>query len=201
MEQQSKAEMVEGLRRDVQRLSEAGVSEELRSAAVAYYRLRAEEGATQGVAAFELGLNRWTLAKWFQRNSDGKRPLKVKAAFELDAEGLQLKEEIDGIGPCSPSRRYPEKLRERISSWAGGQRAKGARAGALAQKLGIPWESLSRWAAERPVGPKLKPKPKLQAVTVVAEREAAGIVLRTPQGFWVEGLDVPALLELLGSLR
>ena len=32
MEQQSKAEMIEGLRRDVQRLSEAGVSVELRSA-------------------------------------------------------------------------------------------------------------------------------------------------------------------------
>jgi len=199
MEQQSKAEMIEGLRRDVQRLSEAGVSVELRSAAVAYYRLRAEQGATQGVAAGELGMNRWTLAKWFQQTSDRKRPLKVKAAFELDAEGAQLKEEIDGIGPCSPSRRYPEELRERISSWARGHRAKGARAGALAQKLGIPWESLSRWTGERPVGP--KPKPKLQAVTVVADRAAtSGIVLRTRQGFWVEGLDVPTLLELLGKL-
>lgn len=197
MEQQSKAEMIEGLRRDVQRLGEAGVSVELRSAAVAYYRLRAEQGATQGVAAGELGMNRWTLAKWFQKTSDRKRPLKVKAAFELDAEGAQLREEIDGLGPCSPSRRYPEELRERISSWARGHRAKGARAGALAQKLGIPWESLSRWTGERPVGP----KPKVQAVTVVADCGASsGIVLRTRQGFWVEGLDVPTLVELLGRL-
>ena len=172
---------------------------ELRSAAVAYYLLRAEQGATQGVAAGELGMNRWTLAKWFQQTSDRKRPLKVKAAFNLDAEGAQLKEEIDGLGPCSPSRRYPEELRERISSWARGHRAKGARAGALAQKLGIPWESLSRWIGERPVG--LKPKPKVRAVTVVADCAAAsGIVLRTRQGFWVEGLDVPALRELLGKL-
>ena len=204
MEQQSKAEMIEGLRRDVQRLGEAGVSVELRSAAVAYYRLRAEQGATQGVAAGELGMNRWTLAKWFQQSSGRKLVVKVKAVkapFELDAEGAQLKEEIDGIGPCSPSRRYPEELRERISSWARGHRAKGARAGALAQTLGVPWESLSRWTGERPVGPKPKPKPKLQAVTVVADCAASsGIVLRTRQGFWVEGLDVSALLELLGKL-
>lgn len=199
MEQQSRAEMIEGLRRDVQRLGEAGVSVELRSAAVAYYRLRAEQGATQGVAAGELGMNRWTLAKWFQQTSDRKPAVKVKAAFELDAEGAQLKEEIDGIGPCSPSRRYPEELRERISNWARGHRAKGARAGALAQKLGIPWESLSRWTGERPDGP--KSKPKLQAITVVDDRATAcGIVLRTRQGFWVEGLDVPTLLELLGKL-
>ena len=201
MEQQSNAEMIAGLRRDVQRLSEAGISVELRSAAVAYYRLRAEQGATQGVAAGELGMNRWTLAKWFQQRSDRKLVVKVKAPFELDAEGAQLKEEIDGLGPCSPSRRYSEELRERISSWARGHRAKGARAGALAQKLGVPWESLSRWTGERPVGPKPKSKPKLQAVTVVADCAASsGIVLRTRQGFWVEGLDVPALLELLGKL-
>lgn len=199
MEQQSKAEMIEGLRRDVQRLSEAGVSVELRSAAVAYYRLRAEQGATQGAAAGELGLNRWTLAKWFQQTSDRKRAVKVKAAFELDGEGAQLKEEIDRIGPRAPSRRYPEELKKRISSWASAHRAKGTRGRALGQQLGIPWESLSRWTGERPVGSKLKPK--LQAITVVADCAAAsGIVLRTRQGFWVEGLDVPALLELLGKL-
>lgn len=196
MEQQSNAEMIEGLRGDVLRLSEAGVSPELRSAAVAYYRLRAEQGATQGQAAGELGVNRWSLAKWWQKKSD-RTPRRRKAAFELDAEGAQLKEEIDGLGPRSPSRRYPEGLRERISSWARAHRAKGARAGALAQKLGIPWESLSRWTGERPV----VPKPKLRAVAVVADSATApGIMLRTRHGFWVEGLDVPALFELLVKL-
>ena len=39
------------------------------------------------------------------------------------------------------------------------------------------------------------------AVTVVADCAASsGIVLRTRQGFWVEGLDVPTLVELLGRL-
>lgn len=195
MEQQSKPEMIEGLRRDVQRLREAGVSAELRSAVVAYYRLRAEQGATQGDAAGELGINRWSLAKWWQKNSD--RPRTTRTAFELDAEGARLKEEIDAIGPRSPSGRYPDELKKRISSWARAQRADGARVAALAKKLGIQWESVSRWTGARPAGP----KPKLQAVAIVTDGAAAsGIVLRTRRGFWVEGLDVPMLLELLGKL-
>lgn len=200
MEQQSTAQKIEGLRRDVQRLSEAGVSAELRTAAVAYYRLRAEQGATQPEAAEELGINRWSLSKWWQRKSNGTPATKKKTTttFELDAAGAQLKQEIDGLGPRSPSRRYPEELRERISSWARAHRSKGVRAAAVAEKLGIPWESLSRWTGARRVGPK---KPKLRAVTVVTDSMTApGIVLRTRQGFWVEGLDVPALLEILGKL-
>ena len=199
MEQQSNAQMLEGLRRDVQRLSEGGVSAELRSAAVAYYRLRVEQGATQGEAAEELGINRWSLAKWWQKKPD--RPRERRATFELDAEGAQLKEEIDRIGPRSPSRRYPEELKKRVSSWASAHRARGARVGALAKTVGIPWESLSRWTGERPVGAKPKSKPQLREVAVVADHATlSGVVLRTPKGFWVEGLDAPTLLELLGKL-
>lgn len=183
----------EELRAEVVRLSGAGPTPELRAAAVAYYRLRAEQGATLRVAGAELGLNHWTLAKWWQKRAEepGDEP-----AVDLESEGGQLREEIDGVGPRSPSRRYPEELRRRIITWAKRQRARGVRARRISETLGIPWESLSRWTGERAPAK----RGRLRAVTVVAERGGrAGLVLRA-SSFLVEGLDLDSLAELLRKL-
>lgn len=119
----------------------------------------------------------------------------------MDIEVKQLREEVERVGPRSPSRRYPEDLRDRIVVWVRTRRAEGGRAKAIADQVGIPWESLSRWSGER--SPTVK-KPKLRRVEVLTEikpSSSAQLVLRCARGFWVEGLDVASLAGLLRNLE
>lgn len=188
----------EELRAAFERARETGTAQEARAAGVAYYRRRAAEGGTQASAASELGISVYTLAKWHQRESQrlgssgGVRP------SGTDSEGEALRAEVEGQGPKSPSRRFPEELKRRLVAWAEARRASGVGTGELEERVGIPWTSLSKWMT--------KPSPRrtspmaLKPVSIVQGPGGGGPILKTPGGFTVEGLDVEGLAELLRRL-
>lgn len=201
--------VVEELRVKFLAAREAAPASEVRAAAVAYYRARAAQGGTQPEVAGELGLTRWTLAKWHQKHSDvgkggGDARAQQEASESSVAECAALKAEVEALGPRSPSRRFPEELKQRVARWARGEVERGVGTAAVANQVGIPWESISRWGGRRPRLGRAEPKLRQVRVVTGAEPErlvgARGALLKSPGGFVVEGLDVPTLVEVLRRL-
>lgn len=186
------------LRAAFDRARETGTAQEARAAAVAFYRLRAAEGGTQASTASELGVSKFTLAKWHQRESPRSAPSARVTSSEMDSEGEALRAEVGGFGPRSPSRRLPEELKRRVVAWAEARRACGAGTAELEQRVGIPWTSLSKWMTKSSPRPS-SPLP-LKPVSVVPARAGSHPILKTPSGLTVEGLDVDGLAELLRRL-
>jgi transposase-like protein len=124
------------------------------------------------------------------------------------AELKLLREEIDLLGPRSPSRRYPPEVKARIVEWVRAQRQAGIGRVEVGESLSIPWQTLAQWLRDSDA-PAESPSETLQPVRVVekrprtvsARREVRALTLRTPQGFAIEGLDVEAALALLRRLR
>lgn len=202
----------EELRSKFEKARESGSASDVRAAAVAYYRARALEGATQPDVAKELGVARWTLAKWHQKRaqSTGHRtalegPAPLAPSTLENVQGAELRRQVEGLGPRSPSRRFPPDLKRRISEWAQGELARGARPNQLAKMVGVPWESLSRWVGRRQPaeGAKLRTVrvvPSAASTPSAALTATRGVILRSPSGFVVEGLDVASLVEVLRQL-
>lgn len=139
--------------------------------------------------------------------------------MNVAAELKLLREEIALLGPRHPSRRYPPELKARVLDWAETQRTSGVRPVLISESLGIPWESIGKWLRNRAPTLEMKAVAEvatasgdgLQPVRVVERRSrparnsgrpASGcLVLKTPQGFGVEGLDLEGVVALLRRLR
>jgi transposase-like protein len=127
----------------------------------------------------------------------------------VTAELKLLREEIDLLGPRSPSRRYPPEVKARIVEWVRAQRKAGIGRVEVCESLSISWQTLAQWlrdvdaAEEAPVGEPLQPVRVVEKPprAVSARREARALTLRTPQGFVIEGLDVEDVAALLRRLR
>ena len=97
--------------------------------------------------------------------------------------------------------RYPATFRAAAVALAGPRLERGGSIARVARDLGLPIQSLGRWL--RPPMP--TPPAPLRPVAVTPEREAApppqaGLVLFTPQGHRVEGLDRDGLIAVLRAL-
>jgi hypothetical protein len=92
--------------------------------------------------------------------------------------------------------RYPAPFRAAAVQLARAQVARGAPVARVARTLGLPGRSLARWL-ERPPAPVLRPV-AMAPEPVLAPR--AGLVVITPQGLRVEGLDGETLVALLRAL-
>jgi transposase-like protein len=95
--------------------------------------------------------------------------------------------------------RYPRELREEAVACARESLRSGKRVEAVAADLGVSGVTLARWLAR---------SPGVRRVEVVAEptagampQAAKSLVLVTPQGYRVEGLDLGMMAVLLESLR
>lgn len=179
---------------------------EVRAAAVAYYRARAKQGATQEMAANELGLTRWSLSKWHQLQDAGEGRavdgLGQRSSPPASAEAAALRQQVEELGPRNPSRRFPSELKLRITEWTRGEVAAGRGRVAIAEQVGVPWETLSKWLGARTgsAGAGLKAVRVVGSPSRVLSTGRSGPALKTPRGFIVEGLDVPALVEVLRQL-
>jgi hypothetical protein len=152
-----------------------------------------------------LGLTLWTLAKWHQKHDsiEGQgagNPKRESSAVEV-TDCAALKQEIERLGPRSPSRRFPTELKARVARWVRGELARGVGTKVVAEQIGIPWETLSRWLGRRTephaTVPKVRPVRLVANALTVGQK---GPVLKSPGGFIVEGLDVPTLVEVLRQL-
>jgi hypothetical protein len=201
---------IQELRAKFEEAREIRGAAEVRAAAVAYCRARAQAGGTRDESAVELGLNKWTVAKWLQRHDAPKAAVKERALptpTSSGAEGGALKALVVALGPRNPSRRFPPELKERIAEWAREELARGVTARAVEAQVGVPWESLSRWLGRRASKSTTSTKSApIRAVRLVGEAQRAPVaavsapVLKTPSGIVVEGLDVATLVAVLRAL-
>ena len=95
--------------------------------------------------------------------------------------------------------RYPAAFRAAAVALAGPRLARGGSIARVGRDLGLPIQSLGRWLRPPPPAAPLRP------VAVTPAREAAppppvGLVLLTPQGHRVEGLDRDELIAVLRAL-
>jgi transposase-like protein len=90
-------------------------------------------------------------------------------------------------------RRYPEEARGVAVAYARSRERDGATVHRAARELGIPMTTLQSWMRAS--------MPAFQRVTVEAAAvRGARLVVRTPSGLIVEGLDVAGVAELSRAL-
>ena len=92
--------------------------------------------------------------------------------------------------------RYPGAVRDAVVTLARARLGHGQPLAQIAQAVGISMPTLGAWLA--------RPRPGLRPVVVMSGAEPArraGVVLVTPQGFRVEGLDGDALVAVLRALQ
>ena len=109
----------------------------------------------------------------------------------------QLRRRVAALGPRGRGARLPIPLRAEIIGYARHRHAAGVSVRAIAAETGVSSESVRRWlvaSVGRPARPALLP------VEVLATPHAEGLVLVTPAGHRVEGLQVGTAAALLRAL-
>jgi transposase-like protein len=96
--------------------------------------------------------------------------------------------------------RYPAAFRAAALALARPRLTRGGSIAHVARDLGLPTQSLGRWL-QVPTRPRTALRPvAVTTVPAVAPRPPAGLVLLTPQGHRVEGLDRDGLIAVLRAL-
>jgi len=118
----------------------------------------------------------------------------------MDAAIRQLRSEAQQLtrGKAPAGIRYPAAFRTTAVTLARRRLATGVPFVRVARELGLPTKSLARWL-------RFRPTPGLRPVAVRPDPAppspfAAGVVLVTPHGFRIEGLDRDGLVALLHAL-
>jgi predicted transcriptional regulator len=112
--------------------------------------------------------------------------------------GRRLRRRVAALGARRRGARVPALLRAEIAGYAAERRAAGARMEAIARETGVSPESVRRWL----VGAARRRRPTMSAVAVAIgpEQVAGGVVLVSPSGYRVEGLDVAGIAAVLRQL-
>jgi transposase-like protein len=95
--------------------------------------------------------------------------------------------------------RYPAAFRTTALGLARPRLDRGVAIARVARELGLPAQSLGRWLRAQPAPTPLRPVAVAPA-PVAAPRPPAALVLHTPQGLRVEGLDRDGLIVVLRAL-
>ncbi|OJY21633.1 MAG: hypothetical protein BGO98_02055 [Myxococcales bacterium 68-20] len=115
-----------------------------------------------------------------------------------DDEGEKLRREVGRHG-CARGRKLSEHLRARCASYAAARSREGATATVIASELGISVTSVHRWLRTKPGSCTAMVPVRVIAPSRTPEA-ASRIVVTTPHGLRVEGLDVDALCVVLARL-
>ena len=109
--------------------------------------------------------------------------------------GSRLRRRVWALGPRGPGSRVPELLRSDITAYARERQAGGASLEEIAAEVGLTRETIRNWLRSAKADRELVP------VAIVPEIvEGAAIVVVSPQGYRVEGLDVAGVATLLRML-
>jgi transposase len=115
--------------------------------------------------------------------------------MNMEREVAAFREAVKRSGRRGPGRRYPADVRRRGAAYLRARQAAGAPLSAVVRELGVRRETLVGWAAPL----EAEPAPRFVPVAVI-DAPAGRIVVHGPGGVRVEGLDVPALADLLRRL-
>ena len=118
-------------------------------------------------------------------------------ATPLAATREQLRTAISSL-TAGNRRRYPPALRARIARYAQLRLDGGDTRASVCADLGVSDPTLTRILDE--ARPRLVPVDVVRPVTSAPEAQQRALVLRTPSGIVVEGLDVTGVAALLRAL-
>lgn len=182
--------------------------EELKEAAVKYFRARRAAAIEPWDIARELGMNTSTIVRWDTAatttpplpaptmNEERSAPNVDDEAAGLDERATRFRANVIKAG-IEPGHTYPEELRREALAYAEARKVEGATARAIADELGVSAEALSRWQT----GKSWRRRAAFAPVTIESDkpRRPAGIVVYAGT-MRIEGLDVDGVAELLRRL-
>ena len=99
--------------------------------------------------------------------------------------------------------RYPAAFQTAAVALARPRLSRGVSIARVARELGLPSQALGRWLRRPPVASGVRPRDVIRPVAVVSAAGAGlptRLVLHTPQGHRVEGLDRDGLIAVLRAL-
>lgn len=113
----------------------------------------------------------------------------------MDRELQDLRRRLGTI-PRGRGRRFPAALRERIITWTVARRARGDWWCELSRELGVPAQTLKRWAAQRP-----DRALSLRPVDVIDdELSTRTVTIVAPSGLRIEGVTIADAITILRGL-
>jgi len=129
----------------------------------------------------------------------------------MDKEARRIRKAIAALGERRPNEPFPDDIRHAVVAYAGRQRKRGRSWDWIGKQLRISGSSVSRWYGEEPSAssPASSPKTEAQPTTLVpvqvqaeVEPEPAdsGLVLVSPRGFRLLGLQLSEAAQLLEAL-
>lgn len=115
-----------------------------------------------------------------------------------NGEGEKLRREIGGrVSTRGPLRR---DVRERCKRYAAARSAAGASNEIIAAELGVSAMSVRRWLRTRSSGEATAIMPVRIVATRSPEESSSRLVMTTPRGLRVDGLDLDALCTVIARL-
>jgi len=121
----------------------------------------------------------------------------------MEERGHELREAIARLERRRRNDPVPAPLRGEILLYTAARRETGASWLSIAQELGLSASGLQRWSAQATGETRMRPVRLRRGPTEstsAAQGAAGAIVLVSPRGFRLEGLEVSQALELLHGL-
>lgn len=123
---------------------------------------------------------------------------------ELAESAAAIRETVGRLEPVGRRRRYGAQLREEILRYLEAGSARGRSPEELTAAIGVPVKTAARWRLQRRRGGGQVMAGSAAIVPVSLRADGAkprtGLVVVTPAGVRLEGLDVPAAISVLRAL-
>lgn len=112
-------------------------------------------------------------------------------------EAQAIRAELAQLEHRGRGRAYPERLRKRMIAYVEARRAEGAATRTAGDEIGMDWRTLLKWT---PCATNAGFAPLVVRDEVATAAPSARIIVHTPGGLRIEGLDLGALAELVRKL-
>lgn len=107
----------------------------------------------------------------------------------------ELRQALSTLGPRGRGKPYPKGLMGSLLSYTVARRRQGTTVRAIADELGMSWQTLSRWTGGRTSGQRFE---RVEVVAAApAEASSRTLVVHGPRGLRIEGLDLDGVAELV----
>lgn len=115
-------------------------------------------------------------------------------------DGKRLRRELERASRRARRRRYPAALRQRAVHYARLRQGQGAVRREIAAELGLNPRTLSNWLDGRGRFCAVEVIDDRTAATTVSSSRATRLVVLTPRGLRIEGLDLDAVAALVARV-
>jgi hypothetical protein len=112
-----------------------------------------------------------------------------------DREGRELRRRVARLKRDRPGFRFSAALRAEITAWVAKHRERGQWWRELSSAIGVPEQTLKRWAEPRPMAPA-----SLVAVEVIDAPPPGTVTLVSPTGLRIEGVAIADAIAILRGL-